>query len=170
MSEKVEKPTMIRKTREGDTIQPQTFSSEMLSQAIAQAVASTMQALGQQPQAIQQTSQDARVAALRRLENEFTKERKANEGFVRKLANSPESEYVTVNIPRFFRQSFGPMLHVGVNGSVIAVPIDGRPHRVHKVFVPNIRRALDYEDEKIDFMNRSEQSDVRYAERDTLGQ
>jgi len=116
-------------------------------------------------QAKREASQSQRVmndrqAVVNEMNREFNRQVTENKRFMEKLARSPESDYTTIRIPRVFKQYFGSALKAGLNGSVIQIPIDGRSYKIHKKFLPIIQRKLDYEDQKIDFMERSGYDDT----------
>lgn len=94
-----------------------------------------------------------------------------NRRFMEKVAKSPKSEYVTVTIPQMYRKYFGSTLPVGVNGTIISIPVNNRPYRIHKIFVPALRQRLNYKDEKISQMTATENRDIREIDsRSDLGQ
>ncbi len=109
---------------------------------------------------VQEDLSSIQSRVVRDMNRQFDNRVRDNKQFMEKLANAPVSDYRTITIPRMFKKYFGSQLLVGLNGSVISVAIDGRPHRVHKHFLPIIRTKLDYEDQKIDFMERTDFSDV----------
>lgn len=116
------------------------------------------------------TTSSVRTKIIKKINQEYDNAVKANTKFMASLVNAPESDYVKVIIPRVYKPYFGPMLPVGLNGSLINIPIDNRPHKVHKAYLPIILQKLRYEDEKIDFMNRTGKSDVFFVgSREDLG-
>lgn len=108
---------------------------------------------------------------VREMNEEYERIIKENRQFMEKLARSPKSDYRKVAIPKVFRKYFGSQLVVGLNGSFVTVPVDGRPHRVHKDFYSIIMSKLDYIDDKVDSMERTDFTDVMEVDdRESLGQ
>ena len=97
---------------------------------------------------------------MRDMNRQFDARVNKNRGFVERIANAPREDLRRVSIPRMFKKYFGPQLLVGLNTSVVSIPIDGRVHLVHKDFLPIIRMKLDYEDQKIDFMEQTDFEDI----------
>lgn len=83
-----------------------------------------------------------------------------NKRFMQSLVNAPASDYITMRIPRVFAKYFGSQMLVGLNGSVIQVPVNGRPFRVHKHYVPIINQKIEYEDQKIAYMEQTNFEDI----------
>ena len=118
---------------------------------------------------VQQSVKQVKERVTREMNAEFDRVVKENREFMTKLARAPKSDYRSVRIPQVYRKYFGSQLVVGLNGSFVTVPVDGRSHRVHKDFYSIIMRKLDYEDNKISHMQETDFSDVFEADRDSLG-
>lgn len=103
---------------------------------------------------------EARQRAIQSINQEYENTLRANREAVRRIAETPESEYVTVMIPAIYQKYFGPSLPVGHNMSIITVPIDGKRHRIPRVFESAINQALAYEDEKVAFSTRTAGNDT----------
>ena len=119
----------------------------------------------------QQTVKNVKERVVREMNSEYERVIKENRLFMERLSKAPKSDYRTISIPQVYRKYFGSQLVVGINGSFVTVPVDGRPHRVHKDFYSLIKRKLEYEDDKISTMEQTQFSDViEVSDRDTLGQ
>ena len=120
---------------------------------------------------VTQTVKNVKERVVREMNSEYERVIKDNRKFMQRLANAPKEDYRTISIPRVYRKYFGSQLVVGINGSFVTIPVDGRPHRVHKDFYSLIRRKLEYEDDKISTMEQTNFEDVMEVDsRDTLGQ
>ena len=115
------------------------------------------------------TVSDVRSRVIRDMEAQFQKTLKANKNFANVLANLKPKDYTRIRIPRVYKKYFGPYLPVGINGIIITVPIDNNYHKIPKLYLPIIEKTLRYEDEKIDFMERTDNSDITFTTRETLG-
>jgi hypothetical protein len=115
------------------------------------------------------TTQNVRTDIVRQINKAFDKRLESNRKFMARLASAPEKEFTKIKIPRVYAQYFGPMLPVGINGSLINIPIDNKYHKVHKIYVPIIEQTLEYEDEKISFMQRTGKNDTREVTQGSLG-
>ena len=162
----LEHPRASKEAAVADTVEPRPQNQSDLVAATVAATMKEMLPYLQAQQAPQREAvmppgaREARAKVIANMNREFDMEVRRNTDFIHKLAKSPKSDYVTLSIPRVFREYIGDYLLVGLNGSVINFPVDGRPHRVHKAFVPIIRQKVQFEDQKIDFMERTERSDV----------
>lgn len=155
------------------TIRPQT-NEELISQVANSSIKETMMAMmpmfqemlsaNRQEAASQVASKEQFSSIQSRVMNDVNKQfdqRMArNRKFVETLANSPKSDYRIMSIPQIYAKYFGSELPVGLNGSVIQVPINGRRFRVHKKFVPIINQALKFKDQKVAFMEDTEGVDL----------
>jgi hypothetical protein len=161
---------------------PVDHTAEIIEKAISktlEAVLPLLQAYGNsqpQQQQVQQpieqilSSSDVRRQISINTMSAFDKELAENQKFIEGLANSPESDYVMFTIPRIYQKYFGSTLPASVNGSIINIPIDNKPHRLHKLYVASARARIDYEDEKVSFMSRNGGRDYTLVDRNTLGQ
>lgn len=160
------RPKIEHKTPKNDakTIQA-TDQNEILSKIISESIATTLAKLGTNApkEQVQKTTTDARKDAVRKLNAVFDGVRHQNEAFLQKLAKAPRSDFVTVTIPRVYRKYFGSQIMLGLNNSVISIPVDGKRYQIHKHFVPILEQKLQYEDEKIGFMEQTNFEDVRYV-------
>lgn len=149
---------------------------EMISRVVAHTTSTIMQELmphltkGNE-QKTRDTVQRVNQRVVREMNTEFEEVVQANKEYMRKIAQAPKKDFRIISIPQVYRKYFGPTLPVGINGSFVTVPVDGRPHRVHKDFYSIIKRKLDYEDNKISYMEQTNFSDtLEVPDRDTLGQ
>lgn len=166
------KVTPKKKTEEPVTLEPRAATPEELAkQAANDAVQATFrefmpmfqQLLANQnaPAApVKQEMNSVQARVMQTINRNFDKRVAHNNEFVKILANSPRKDYVVMSIPRVFAKYFGSQLPVGLNGSVIQVPVNGRPFRVHKLYVPIIKQALEYKDQKIAFMESTNFEDI----------
>jgi len=151
-------------------------SESNLEKLVATTIAETMKAIMPLLQnqhntaAAPATSQDVRTAVARAVTGAFDAELKANEAVLRALASAPPESFTMITIPRVYASYFGSTMPAGLNGSIINIPIDNQPHRIHKAFLPIIKACLDYADEKIAFMNKTERNDTRLVDRSYLQQ
>jgi Asp-tRNA(Asn)/Glu-tRNA(Gln) amidotransferase C subunit len=147
------------------------------TELIAQVVSKTMESVipfMQQSQPVPQTPQrqetvkEVQARVIAQMNKEFEYEVRENAKFIQKLANCPKKDIRYISIPRVFAEYIGEYLLVSLNGSVINFPVNGRRYPVHKDFVPIIQQKVEYEDQKIDFMQKTgnrdivEVSDVNY--------
>lgn len=153
-----------------------TSDQEMMADLIRKTTSSVLSELipliqGNKPtlQQTEKTVKEARERVARQMNEEFDRVVRENRNFMLELTKAPKSDYRTVQIPQVYRKYFGSQLVVGVNGSFVTIPVDGRPHRVHKSFYNVILRKLDYEDNKISHMEQTDFSDVLEADRESLG-
>ena len=180
MAGKVADKAQITETKKDvETVEPkQANTQEMAAQIAGEAVRETMKefmpmfskilesvANNQQPQQtanviLQEDLRSTSQKVIARMNREFDARVARNQNFMKKLADAPRSDYVIMSIPRVFAKYFGSQLPVGLNGSVIQVPINGRPFRIHKAYVPIIQQTLNYEDQKIAFMEQTDFEDV----------
>jgi len=116
-----------------------------------------------------QTVSDVRSKVIRDMEVKFQDTVKANNRFTQSLVNLPKEQMTRIRIPKVYRKYFGPYLPVGINGVVITIPIDNNYHPIPKIYLPLINRTIDYEDEKIDYMERTGSKDIQEVTRETLG-
>lgn len=140
--------------------------STIISSVVGEVLKGTKSNQNQQPSA--QNSQDVMRNVQTRMNSAFDAVEKRNRDFLHSLAKWPKERYVSVRIPRVYRRYFGSTLPLGLSGSVIYVPVDGMPHAIPDVFVPLLERKLSYEDEKIDFMERTGKADISETTRDNL--
>ena len=169
------KPKPAAKKQEPKSLAP-TNDDERLMKTIEQSVGKTLEGLipllnksgGEPKERTQDALHSHRERVVREINKTFDQRMKANNEFLRKLASAPKEDFRYVMIPRVYGKYFGPTLPVSINGSTINVPVDGRRHKVHKLFVPIIKQKLDYEDEKIAFMEASNFEDVRYVDQGQL--
>jgi hypothetical protein len=94
---------------------------------------------------------------------------KQNKEFARRIAEAPRSDFRYVSIPRMFAKYLGSHVLAALNGSTISFPVDGRRHLVYKWFIPAIRQRIDYIDEKVSFMDKTDFSDVLEVDHGDLG-
>ena len=119
----------------------------------------------------EKTVKQVKQRVVRDMNSEYQRVIQDNKNFMYKLSKAPKSDYRTITIPQVYRKYIGPYLPVAINGSFINVPINGRPYRVHKDYYSLIKRRMDYEDDKIATMERTDFSDVIEVDsRDSLGQ
>jgi len=152
-------------------------NEEMISKVISETTSKVLSELmpylqnntNQTPQQIQQTTKEVKERVVRELNGEYERVINENRKFMTRLAQAPKTEYKTVRIPQVYRKYFGSQLVVGLNGSFVTVPVDGRPHRVHKDFYSLIQQKLDYEDSKISHMEQTGFNDVLETSRENLG-
>lgn len=153
---------------------PGLMTKDQASQFVASAVSETFKML--QPyleknapiQEQAKTSQDIRTRVLTQINIKFDETVRKNAEFLRGLANPKKEDIVYVTIPRIYRPYFGSMLPVGLNTSFINIPIDNRPHPIHKAFLPIVMTKLGYEDEKISFMQNTNSRDIAFTTREDL--
>lgn len=134
---------------------------EMISTAISKTIegmAPYMQSASQPT--VKKESENLRASIIKEMQRDFDHTVNANKRFLEKFANTPRSEMVYVQIPRVYAKYIGSVLPVGVNGSVVAIPVDNNPYLVPKVVKDIVTRCLAYEDEKISFMEASGNSDI----------
>jgi hypothetical protein len=139
-----------------------------ISEIIAKTVSKTFEQLApylgsgdsKQKGTLREESQNVRSRIIKEINNDFAHVMNANKRFLQGLANIPRKDLVTVRIPRVYAKQFGSVLPMGLNGSVIGIPIDNKPHLIPKVFKPFLENTLNYEDEKISFMERSGNVDM----------
>lgn len=125
---------------------------------------------GAQPGARPVTSQDIRTEVSKNSQMLFDKEVRENQRFLEMVANLPDSEYEDFFIPRVFSRYVGSVLPVSINGSIINIPVNGQKYRIPKMHAAIARTKIAYEDEKANFMDRSNNNDIREVTRETLGQ
>lgn len=111
-------------------------------------------------QQVEDTVKNARERIVVEMNKEFERVVKDNRTFVERLSKAPKSDYRTISIPQVYRKYLGSQLVVGINGSIVTIPVDGRSYRVHKDFYSLIKRKLEYEDDKISTMEQTDRSDV----------
>jgi len=164
-------------TNEKREVKATDITSDIIEKAISktlEAIMPLLQAgLPQQSQApVQQilSSNDVRMQVSKATNTAFDREMEENRKFLAMLATAPASDFVMFSIPRIYEQHFGSVLPVSVNGSMITIPIDNRPHRIHKLFVAPARAKIDYEDEKAAFMHKHSNNDTTLVDRNSLGQ
>ena len=153
---------------------------ELVSKIVGSTTVKVMEQLlpflqqGNQPKTqkeVDSTVKGIKERVVREMNSEFERVVKNNRDFMQRLSKAPKEDYRTISIPRVYRKYFGSQLVVGINGSFVTVPVDGRPHRVHKDFYSLIKRKLEYEDDKISTMEQTDFSDVFEVDgRDSLGQ
>lgn len=158
----------------GKTIQPEDdLISKVISQTTSKILTELMPYLnngGQKtPQEIEKTTKQVKERVINQMNSEYDRVIKQNKEFMMRIAKAPKSEYRMIRIPQVYRKYFGSQLVVGLNGSFVTVPIDGRAHRVHKDFYSIIQRKLEYEDNKISHMEQTEFTDVLETDRESLG-
>ena len=146
-----------------------TSSSELISKIVGDTTSKVIQELspylGQGGSELKEkqketTSKQVKQRAIREMQGAYDEAVTQNNQFMRELAEAPKSDYRTVRIPEVYRKYFGSQLVVGINGSFVTVPVNNRPHRVHKDFYSLIMRKLEYEDDKISTMERTGNNDV----------
>jgi len=159
----------------GKTIQPEEdLISKVISQTTSKILTELMPYLqnnGAQrtPQEIEKTTKQVKERVINQMNSEYDRVIKENKQFMTRLAQAPKSDYRNIRIPQVYRKYFGSQMVVGLNGSFVTVPIDGRSHRVHKDFYSIIQRKLEYEDNKISHMEQTEFTDVIETDRESLG-
>lgn len=164
----------VSKMRETEELKESGFNQDQIASLIQKTTSSVLEGLapylnkGAEPQA-KQTGDNVRKRVVQEWSNRFDQVKAENDKFIRSLAATPKSELVPVKIPQMYRNYFGSQLPVGLNGSIITIPINGRTQYVPKALYNIIARKLEYEDSKIAFMQDNENSDVRYADRTSLG-
>jgi hypothetical protein len=109
---------------------------------------------------VQEDYRSVQSKVIDKINRNFDDRMRRNKRFLEKMYRAPKSDYVVMRIPRVYAKYFGSELPVGLNGSVIQVPVNGQPFRVHKDFVPIINQALEYKDQKISFMEDTNFEDV----------
>jgi len=161
------------------TLEPKPMTNEqMIAKVAGDAVAATMKEflpmfgeilkqVSEQKQtpvnATVQIKEDYRSVQSRVIEKinkNFDNRMTKNKQFLERLYSSPKSDFVVMRIPRVYAKYFGSFLPVGLNGSVIQVPVNGQSFRIHKHFVPIIEQALEYKDQKIAFMEDTDFQDI----------
>jgi len=155
--------------------QPALMDAETVKVMMQSAISETFKMMqpylaqnNQAPQEVATTSDQVRGRVMRNMNNEFERVVQENNKFLRSLLNPSKEDKVYVTIPRVYKPYFGSMLPVGINTSIINVPIDNRPHPIHKAFLPIIMAKLGYEDEKISYMQATDFSDVSFTTRENL--
>lgn len=116
------------------------------------------------------TMSEQRSQTLTEINREFQRKQEENARFMRELSEAPKKDFVRYSIPLIYKKHVGSVLPVGLNGSVITFPVDGRPHPIHKAFVLHIEQKLRYIDEQVAFMDNNNNSDVREINYADLGQ
>ncbi len=149
---------------------PDSGLEKLVAATIAETMKAIMPLLSTKNEQAPATSQDVRAAVSRAVTGAFDAELKANEAVLKMLANAPQSDFTTITIPRVYANYFGSTLPAGLNGSIINIPIDNQPHRIHKAYLPIIKTSLDYADEKIAYMNKTERNDTRLVDQGYLHQ
>lgn len=137
--------------------------SDIISQTIQKTIEGLAPLLnrgGASPEVVQRSGESVRRDVIREINTDFERLVNANKRFLEKLANTPKSEQVVVRIPKVYAKYLGGSLPVGLNGSIIYIPADNRPYLVPKSMKAIIENTIAYEDEKIDFMERTGNSDV----------
>lgn len=144
--------------------------SDIISQTIQKTIEGLAPYLGKSPSGttVKEESTNLRERILKEMNNDFDHVLNANKRFMGQLANTPKSEMVMVQIPRVYAKYLGSVLPVGLNGSVIAIPIDNKPYLIPKRMKEIVDKTLAYEDEKISFMERTGNSDVTETTQDRL--
>lgn len=110
------------------------------------------------------TLQTAREQVLSDMNAQLNKAQASSAKFNKSLVEAPKSAYTTITIPKVYAKYFGPSLSVGINGNIVVIPIDNRPHRILKLHYGLAMQAINYEDEKIAYMEASGNRDIRYVE------
>lgn len=150
---------------------------EMISKLISQTTSKVLSELlpylqnntNQSKEQIENTTKQVKERVVRDLNSEYERVIRENRKFMTRLAQAPKSEYRSIRIPQVYRKYFGSQLVVGLNGSFVTVPVDGRPHKVHKDFYSIIQKKLEYEDNKISYMEQTGFNDVIETDRESLG-
>lgn len=146
---------------------------EDLSQIISSTISETMKAmqsnLNQQAQTSEMSKSD-KEKVISRINKTYDRRVNENKRFLQRLANAPESDYRYISIPRVYAKYLGSNIPVSINGSVITIPVNGKRYKVHKYYVPIIRQRIEYEDEKISYMDQTDFSDVLEVDHGDLGQ
>lgn len=146
-----------------------THSSDFISKIVGDTTSKVIQELSpylnqgkseQKKEEVESTTKQIKQRVVRDMQTEYDRVVRYNNEFMKELANAPRSDYRTVRIPEVYKKYFGSQLVVGINGSFVTVPVDNRPHRVHKDFYSLIMRKLEYEDDKISTMARTGNEDV----------
>ena len=153
------------------------LENQSTSKIVVETVAAVMKELmpmlqqnkGSSQPAVEQTVSGVRSKVIRDMEVKFQATVKANNRFNQSLQNLKPAQMTRIRIPKVYRKYFGPYLPVGINGVVITVPIDNNYHPIPKIYLPLIDRTIAYEDEKIDFMERTGSKDIKEVTRETLG-
>lgn len=100
------------------------------------------------------------VRSMKQLEKQFDRRLNENNRFIQGMFNAPRKDLRWIRIPRIYRKHIGSQLPVGLNGNVITIPVDGNSYLVHKDYLPIINQKLEYEDQKISYMEDSGYEDI----------
>jgi len=164
----------IKKIKESDLSVEQAPGFD-LSDIIAQTVQKTIEGLapflqrgGAPTQSMKAEGENIRTRIITEMNKDFDYVLNANKRYLEKLANTPKSEMVVIQIPRVYAKYLGSVLPVGLNASVIAIPINNKPYLIPKVMKAKVMETLEYEDEKISFMERTGSSDITETTQDRL--
>ena len=156
---------------------PQSTDPDMLREMISSTTSSVMKEilpLLEQSRKDHSKELDAEMLkkrATHRMNKEFDEAVSRNKKFLEKMAKLPQSEYRTIRIPKMYRKYLGSSLPVGINGSIIYIPIDNKPHRIPKEYYALAQRKLEYEDDKNSVMESTDRSDIHEVDSiESLGQ
>lgn len=184
MAPKVAKEASI-KVKEKSTpkkVEPKVSQEQIAKEAASEAVNSTLQGVmplfqemikqlqeGNKPNRqlqgqLEEAMGNQRTRVVKVIQKNLDRRINENKKFMDRLANAPRSEFAYIRIPRLYKKYFGSQLPVGLNGSTIQIPIDGRRHLVHKAYIPIINMKLEYEDQKVDYMEQSGYEDIEYVD------
>lgn len=146
-----------------------------LSDIISQTIQKTLEGLapylnrgGAPDTSLKEQGENIRSRIISEMNKDFDHVLNANRKYLEKLAATPESEMTVVQIPRVYAKYLGSVLPVGLNGSIISIPINNKPYAIPKVMKAKVQETLEYEDEKISFMERTGYSDVTETTQDRL--